>query len=169
MVQVSWPRWQQWPYMVKTLKNLLLQNCWLVCLGTWYATLGDWVYSNGDHRLTLTYFSWRSNLVLGLLNLEKVKHCIFQNNGTLWYERRCFMHLCECPWIIENCCFEPCERYRDHISQSIWTKVAQNIYRHKILDEFNNEGNQLSNTKVICPWFIENCCLRMYIHHLSSL
>ena len=37
-----------------------------------------------------------------------------------------------CPWIIENCCFEPCELDRDLISQSIWTKLAWSVYGHKI-------------------------------------
>ena len=35
-VQVTVPRWSPWPYMVKTLKNLLLQNHWADCLETWY-------------------------------------------------------------------------------------------------------------------------------------
>ena len=43
-----------------------------------------------------------------------------------------------------------------HISWSVWTKVAQSIYRQKILDEFDNEWNPPSNTEVICPWIIEN-------------
>ena len=50
-----------------------------------------------------------------------------------------------------------------------WPKIAQSIYRHKISDEFDNEGNPPSYTEVICPWIIENCCLCMYIHHLSLL
>ena len=37
-------------------------------------------------------------------------------------------------------------------------KLHQSIYRHKISDEFDNEQNQPSNTEVICPWIIENCC-----------
>ena len=36
MAQVSWTSWPQCPYMVKTLKNLLLQNCWGDCLETWH-------------------------------------------------------------------------------------------------------------------------------------
>ena len=60
---------------------------------------------------------------------------------------------------------------RDHISQSIWTKVTQSIYRHKISDEFDNEQNPPSNNEVICPWIIGNSCLcmYMYIHHLLLL
>ena len=39
-VQVTWPRWPPWPYMVKTSKNLLLQNQMASDLETWYAVLG---------------------------------------------------------------------------------------------------------------------------------
>ena len=58
---------------------------------------------------------------------------------------------CQQPSPIENCCFGPCQHNRDHISQSVWTKVAQSIYRHKISDEFDNEQSRPSNTEVICP------------------
>ena len=37
-VQVTWPRWPPCPYMVKTLKTLLLQNRKVDDLETWYAT-----------------------------------------------------------------------------------------------------------------------------------
>ena len=40
MVQVTWPRWAPCPYMVKTLKNLLLRNQKADDLDTWYAALG---------------------------------------------------------------------------------------------------------------------------------
>ena len=40
MVLVTWPRWLPCPYMVKTLKNLLLRNQKLDDLETWYAALG---------------------------------------------------------------------------------------------------------------------------------
>ena len=33
---VTWPTWPPCPYMVKTLKNLLLQNQWTNDLETWY-------------------------------------------------------------------------------------------------------------------------------------
>ena len=42
MVLVTWPRWPPRPYMVKTLKNLLLQNQKADDLGTWYVALGLW-------------------------------------------------------------------------------------------------------------------------------
>ena len=39
-VLVTWPRWPPCPYMVKTLKNLLLQNQKAYDLETWYAASG---------------------------------------------------------------------------------------------------------------------------------
>ena len=39
---------------------------------------------------------------------------------------------------------------RDLISQSVWTKVAQSIYKHKISDQFDNEQNLSSNMEVVC-------------------
>ena len=43
MVLVTWPRWPPCPYMVKTLKNLLLRNQKADDLETWYASSGAWV------------------------------------------------------------------------------------------------------------------------------
>ena len=40
MVQVTWPRWPPCPYMVKTFKNLLLQNQKSYDLETWHVALG---------------------------------------------------------------------------------------------------------------------------------
>ena len=40
---VTWPRWPPCPYMVKTLKNLLLQNQLTNDLETWYVALCMWV------------------------------------------------------------------------------------------------------------------------------
>ena len=81
--------------MVKTLKNLLLQNRWVDCLETCYVALGDWVLascSNGDPKLTLTFIFVRVKFgPLGFWMEERWK-VFFQNNGTLWYERRCFMN-----------------------------------------------------------------------------
>ena len=52
--------------MVKTHKNLLLQNQRANDLVAWYVALGTLAHhicSNDDPRLTLTYFTARSNLV----------------------------------------------------------------------------------------------------------
>ena len=43
MSWVTWPRWPPCPYMVKTLKNLLLQNQLTDDLETWYVALCMWV------------------------------------------------------------------------------------------------------------------------------
>ena len=40
MVQVTWPRWPPCPYMVKTFKNLLLQNQKSYDLETWHVAFG---------------------------------------------------------------------------------------------------------------------------------
>ena len=40
MVQVTWPKWPPCPYMVKTFKNLLLQNQKSYDLETWHVALG---------------------------------------------------------------------------------------------------------------------------------
>ena len=78
MVQVTWPRWPPCPYMVKTFKNLLLQNQKSYDLETWHVALGTqalqslykwwpWVES------TLTNFTARSNLVPYAFVWEKGK------------------------------------------------------------------------------------------------
>ena len=55
------------PYMVKILKNLLLQNQKSYDLETWHVLLGTQVlqvYINDDPGLTLTYFTARSKWVI---------------------------------------------------------------------------------------------------------
>ena len=64
------------PYMVKTLKNLLLRNQKADVLETWYAALGARAlpsYSNDGRVLALTYFTARSNLVAYAFVWEKGK------------------------------------------------------------------------------------------------
>ena len=76
IVQVTWPRWLPCPYMVKTFKNLLLQNQKSYDLETWYVALGTQAlqsYINDDPGLTLTYFTARSNLVPYAFVWEKGK------------------------------------------------------------------------------------------------
>ena len=76
-VLVTWPRWLPCPYMVKTLKNLLLRNQKADDLETWYAASGARVlpsfFRNDDPWLTLTYFTARSNLVPYAFVWEKGK------------------------------------------------------------------------------------------------
>ena len=61
MVQVTWPAC---PYMVKTLKNLLLRKQKAYDLETWHWVVEYCqVCSNDDPGLTWTYFTTRLNLV----------------------------------------------------------------------------------------------------------
>ena len=65
-VWVTWPSWPPRSYMIKTFKNLLIQNQRANDLVAWYVALKPWahhIYSNDDPRLTFTYFTARSNLV----------------------------------------------------------------------------------------------------------
>ena len=62
--------------MVKTFKNLLLQNQKFYDLETWHVALKTQalqIYINDDPGLTLTYFTARSNLVLYAFVWEKGK------------------------------------------------------------------------------------------------
>ena len=80
-VLVTWPRWPPCPYMVETLKNLLLQNQKADDLETWCAASGVRVLpvcSNDDPRLTLTHFMEGQIWSLMLLYGKKVKQWIFQ-------------------------------------------------------------------------------------------
>ena len=63
------------PYMVKTFKNLLLQNQKAYHLETWHVALGLKLYKlyiNDDPGLTLTYFTTRSNWVTCTFEWEKL-------------------------------------------------------------------------------------------------
>ena len=72
MVYVTCPRCPPCPYMVKTLKNLLFWNQKAYDLECWYRVLMYYqVCSNDDPKLTLTYFTARSNLVPYAIVWEK--------------------------------------------------------------------------------------------------
>ena len=67
--------------MVKTLKNLLLQNQKADDLESWYVASGTQVllnFSNDDPKLTLTYFTAKSSLVPYAFVWEKGKTRGFQ-------------------------------------------------------------------------------------------
>ena len=67
-------RWPPCPYMVKTLKNLLLRNQKADDLSMQHRVLKYYqIYSNDDPGLTLTYFTARSNLVPYAFVWEKGK------------------------------------------------------------------------------------------------
>ena len=81
MVTVTWPRWPPCPYMVKTFKNLLLQNRTTDDLESWYAALGTQVLqipSNDDLTLTFDLFMQRSSLVPFALYGKMLKWWITQ-------------------------------------------------------------------------------------------
>ena len=68
MSWVIWPRWLPCPHMVKTYKNLLLQNSVTDGLRTWYVALGTWVLP----RL-FKWWSWvdRPWSLMARSNMEK--------------------------------------------------------------------------------------------------
>ena len=86
-VQVTWPRWPPCPYMVKTLKNLL-RNQKTLKVGMQHQMLEYYqICLNHDPRLTLTYFTARSNFVPYAFIWEKG---FFRNYCRLWFETHCW-------------------------------------------------------------------------------
>ena len=93
-VWVTWPRWPPRQYMVKTLQKSSSPEP--KDLVDWYVALGPWAHhcSNDDPRLTLTYFTVKSNLVSrafiwGKLEWKKLKQqmtrvtkglCLYKNS-----------------------------------------------------------------------------------------
>ena len=78
---------QTYPYMVKTLKNLLLRNEKADDLETWYAALGAQVLPNSFKwypGLTMTYFTERSNLVPYAFVWEKGKTMDFSETIVIY-------------------------------------------------------------------------------------
>ena len=90
IVLVTWPRLLPYPYMVKTLKNLLFRNQKADDLETWYTALGAGVLPSlfsDDPGLTMTYFTAMSNLVPFAFVWEKGKTVgFFRNYCRLWFE-----------------------------------------------------------------------------------
>ena len=76
MVQVTWPRWPPYPYMVKTIKNIFpgIERPMTMTLGIQHWVLQYYqVCLNDAPGLTLTYFTARSSLVPYAFVWEKVK------------------------------------------------------------------------------------------------
>ena len=89
MVYVTWPRWPPCPYMVKTLKNLLLWNQKAEDLESWYVASGARIVSSLFKCMTLTYFTARSNSVPYAFVWERVKTMDFSETIVVtWYEPR---------------------------------------------------------------------------------
>ena len=79
-VQVTWPRWPPCPYMLKTLKNLFLQNQKAGDLESWYVASSTRVLQSLFKWwpwVDLTYFMARSNLVPYAFVWEKGKRMYF--------------------------------------------------------------------------------------------
>ena len=100
-VLVAWPRWPPCPYMVKTLKSLLLRTKRPMTLKHAMQHRMHKYYqvcSNDDPGLTLTYFTASSNLAPYAFVWEKGKAIDFyapppESGGVLCYTLRNF----ECP------------------------------------------------------------------------
>ena len=87
MVQVTWPRWPPCPYIVKSFKNLLLWNKrpMILKLGLQHWLIESYqVCSNDDLRLTLIYFTARSNLVPYAFVWEKFKTMDFSETIVIY-------------------------------------------------------------------------------------
>ena len=86
----------QCPYMVKTLKNLLLQNSWVDCLETLLCNI-MWLSAAKFIQMVTLGWPWHIFQVkFGPLGfwMEKGEILYFsQNSDTLWYERRSFNDL----------------------------------------------------------------------------
>ena len=89
-VLVTWPRWPPCPYMVKTLKNLLLRNQKADYLETWYATLGVRVLPSlfkGWSWVDLDLFYGKVKFGPLYFFMGKRKHNgFFRNYCSLWFE-----------------------------------------------------------------------------------
>ena len=90
MVQVTWPRWPPCPYMVKTFKNLLLQNQKSYDLETWHVALGTQALQN-----LYKWWPWVDlDLFYGKVKFGPLCFCMGKrlNNGffgnycRLWFE-----------------------------------------------------------------------------------
>ena len=89
MVQVTWPRCPQCPYMVKTLKNLLLRKQKADDLETWYAASGAWVLPS-----LFKWWPWVDpDLFYGQVKFSPLCFCMgkrrnvfFRNYCRFWFE-----------------------------------------------------------------------------------
>ena len=88
MIQVTWPRWPPCSKMLKTLKNLLLQNHWANCLETWHVASGYVVLQSLYKSWPLVDLDLFYGKVkfgnLGFFYRKKWKLLIFQNYCSLW-------------------------------------------------------------------------------------
>ena len=57
-----------------------------------------------------------------------------------------------CPWIWKNCGIWLCLHSSVYKYRPISTKLGENVYDHKILDEFDYGSNRTRTVWVVCPW-----------------
>ena len=82
----QWPIWPPYPYMLKTIKNLLLRNQKADDLETWYAASGA--------RVLLSLFKWWPWVDLGLF-YGKVKFgplCFWKKGKTMDFSETIIFH-----------------------------------------------------------------------------
>ena len=86
--------WPPCPYMVKILKQLLLQKHWADWLETWYVVSVDWVLSSvGDPVLALTHFC--HGQIWSLSDIERGKGETLHFSKTMVI---CDMKVFQWPW-----------------------------------------------------------------------
>ena len=85
MVLVTWPRWLPCPYMVKTLKNLLVRHQMADNLETWYAALGA--------RVLPSLFKWWPwvdlDLCYGKVKFGRLCSCIEKRSTNGFFRNYC--------------------------------------------------------------------------------
>ena len=69
---------------------------------------------------------------------------------------------------LEKCNILLCLHSSTYIDWPIKTKPGQNVYSHKISDEFNFERNWTSMLRVICPWIWKNAIF-YFVYTLAPL
>ena len=72
-----------------------------------------------------------------------------------------------CPWIWKNCWICLCLHFSIYKYWPISTKLGQNVYDHKISDEFDYGSNRTRTVQVICPW-IRKFAMFDFVYTLAS-
>ena len=102
MVLVTWLRWPPCPYMVKTLKNLLLQNQLTDDLETWYVALCMWVLP----RL-FKLFPWVDlDPFYAMVKFGHIGFCMGKSENYLFFRNYCSLRSQSClkhsaKWVYE--------------------------------------------------------------------
>ena len=133
MVLVTWPRWPPYPYIVKTLKSLLLRNQKANDFETWYAASGTWVIPN-----LFKWWSWvdldlfyaRSNLVPYAFVWQKGKTMDFSETIVVYDVK-----VCRCSKLNDN----------------------MNLYEYPRSRSFNDLGPRSLRLNIFKFLFLRNC------------